>query len=83
MKTKFATRKFAGRFFMNNSKNKNDLLRYENVTLGYGKRVILRDLEFSIARGDYVAIVGANGSGKTTLLKSILGLLNAQEKRTH
>ena len=66
---------------MNNSPHENDLLRYENVTLGYGKRAILRDLNFAITRGDYLAIVGANGSGKTTLLKSILGLLTPQQGR--
>ena len=64
-----------------NIETKHDLLRYQNVTLGYGKQAILHDLDFAVARGDYLAIVGANGSGKTTLLKSILGLLPPQNGR--
>ena len=39
------------------------------------RRVILQDVDFSIKKGDYVAITGPNGGGKTTLLRIILGLL--------
>jgi ABC-type Mn2+/Zn2+ transport system ATPase subunit len=52
-----------------------DLLRFDHVEAGYGKRRILRDLSFSIAAGDYTAIVGSNGSGKTTLLRTLLRIL--------
>lgn len=50
-------------------------IRFENVTLGYGKRIILRDLNFSIATGDYFGLVGPNGAGKTTILRAILRTL--------
>jgi ABC-type Mn2+/Zn2+ transport system ATPase subunit len=52
-----------------------ELLRFDNVQAGYGKRRILHDLNFSIAAGDYTAIVGSNGSGKTTLLRTLLRIL--------
>jgi ABC-type Mn2+/Zn2+ transport system ATPase subunit len=52
-----------------------ELLRFENASIGYGGRAILRDLDFSIRSADYLAIVGSNGSGKTTLLRALLGLI--------
>jgi ABC-type Mn2+/Zn2+ transport system ATPase subunit len=55
------------------------LLTFDNVTLGYGKRVILTDLSFTLRAGDYVGIVGPNGAGKTTLLYAILGALRPKE----
>jgi zinc/manganese transport system ATP-binding protein len=36
-------------------------------------RVILEDVDFTLARGEFCGLIGANGSGKTTLLRSILG----------
>ena len=54
------------------------LLTFANVTLGYGRRVILNDLSFSLCAGDYVGIVGPNGAGKTTLLRAILGAIKPQ-----
>lgn len=54
------------------------LLRFENVTLGYGRRRVVEALDFAVARGDYLAIVGSNGAGKTTLLRGLLGTLAPQ-----
>jgi len=48
---------------------------FENVTLGYGSKVILRAMTFAIEEGDYFGIVGPNGAGKTTILRAILGVL--------
>ena len=47
----------------------------KNVTIGYDKNPILKNLSFEINNGDYVCIVGENGAGKSTLIKSILGLV--------
>ena len=47
----------------------------ENLTLGYGTKVIIENLNFQVNKGDYLCIVGENGSGKTTLMKTILRLL--------
>lgn len=46
----------------------------ENLTLGYEGRAVVTGLSFSVAAGDYLAIVGENGSGKTTLIRTLLGL---------
>jgi ABC-type Mn2+/Zn2+ transport system ATPase subunit len=51
------------------------LVEFRNVTLGYGKKVILRDINFTIFQGDFFGLVGPNGAGKTTLLRAILGTL--------
>ena len=50
------------------------LLICENITLGYGSRVLAEHLSFSVEPGEYLCILGENGSGKTTLLKVLLGL---------
>ena len=54
------------------------LLTFQNVALGYGRRRILEDLNFTLRSGDYIGIVGPNGAGKTTLLHAILGSLSEQ-----
>lgn len=56
----------------------NPILRFDNVTLGYRRRVVLEKLSFHICRGEFLGIVGPNGSGKTTILRAILGLLRPQ-----
>src|SRR4051812_20038950 len=52
-----------------------NLIGFEGVDLGYGRRRILTSVDFNIMPGDFLGIVGPNGAGKTTLLKAILGLL--------
>ena len=51
------------------------LIEFQNTTLGYGRKVVLKDLSFAINAGDYFGMVGPNGAGKTTLLRAILGTL--------
>lgn len=50
------------------------LLTCENLSIGYDGKRILQDLNFSVASGDYLCILGENGTGKSTLMKTILGL---------
>ena len=45
----------------------------EHVTKGYGERVLIDDLSFSLPRGGIVGVVGPNGAGKTTLFRMIVG----------
>jgi len=50
---------------------------------GAGAVVAIRELTFSVARGEFVCIVGPSGCGKTTLLKSIAGLLKPTRGSAH
>jgi ABC-type Mn2+/Zn2+ transport system ATPase subunit len=51
------------------------LIEFQDVVLGYGRKVVLRDLNFTINSSEFFGIVGANGSGKTTILRALLGIL--------
>ena len=47
------------------------LVKYTDVVLNREENTILRDVNFSVVRGDFLYIIGKVGSGKSTLLKSI------------
>jgi neutral amino acid transport system ATP-binding protein len=50
-------------------------LDVRSVHCGYGKEEIIHGIDFHVARGEIVAILGPNGCGKTTLLKAVLGYI--------
>lgn len=52
-----------------------EVIKLEKVNYSYGKNPALTDINLSIRKGEFVAILGQNGSGKTTLLKQLNGLL--------
>lgn len=52
-----------------------NILEVKNLSFEYYDGVVLRDVSFSLEKGDFLGIIGANGTGKSTLLKLILGLL--------
>jgi branched-chain amino acid transport system ATP-binding protein len=51
------------------------MLKVSDVTAGYGRTIILRDVSIDVRPGEVVTVIGANGAGKTTLLRAISGLL--------
>ncbi len=51
-------------------------LELRNMTKSFGNNTVLKDLDFTVNRGDKVAFVGPNGAGKTTLSRIIAGVLN-------
>ena len=51
------------------------LLRVAGLSAAYGPVRVLHDVDFSIAMGESLAVLGANGAGKTTLLRAISGLM--------
>jgi branched-chain amino acid transport system ATP-binding protein len=53
------------------------LLDVQGLRAGYGATPILQGVEFSVGKGEIVAIIGRNGVGKTTLMKCLIGLLPA------
>jgi phospholipid/cholesterol/gamma-HCH transport system ATP-binding protein len=54
---------------------------FECVTLSFDDNVVLRDISFSVPRGQMMVVLGASGSGKSVLLKLILGLLKPDAGR--
>jgi iron complex transport system ATP-binding protein len=50
------------------------LVEVSGLAFSYGRRSVFRDVGFSIARGELVALCGPNGAGKSTLLRLLLGL---------
>jgi ABC-type Mn2+/Zn2+ transport system ATPase subunit len=50
-------------------------LEVENASIGYGEKIIMRDLSFQVPHGARVAVVGPNGAGKSTLFKALVGIL--------
>ena len=52
-------------------------LELENVSKSYGASSVLRDINLSLEKGEFVAIVGYSGAGKTTFISLIAGLIKA------
>lgn len=49
------------------------VLIMEDLTIGYGEKVLAKGINLTLRRGEKTALLGANGTGKTTLLRTILG----------
>ena len=56
-------------------------IRFEDVTLGYGRRPAVHHLRGMIPAGSLTAVVGPNGAGKSTLLKAVAGALRPLDGR--
>ncbi|MCM8798364.1 MAG: ABC transporter ATP-binding protein [Candidatus Omnitrophica bacterium] len=51
------------------------LLSVENLSCGYGNKIILKEIDFQMKEGEFLGIIGPNGVGKSTLLKTILRII--------
>jgi branched-chain amino acid transport system ATP-binding protein len=51
------------------------LLNVQGVNAGYGRLMVLRDMTFSMTKGETLAVIGPNGAGKTTLLWALSGMI--------
>jgi len=65
------TKKFRIKSFKKNE----PLLELKNISLSFGKRLILDDINFSLNKGEILGMLGPNGAGKSTIFNLIIGLL--------
>jgi ABC-type polar amino acid transport system ATPase subunit len=56
-------------------------LRVENLWKSFGDHHVLRGVDFSVGRGELVAIVGESGGGKTVLLEQLIGQMSSDKGR--
>ena len=55
------------------------MLRISNISKYFADQIILKEISFTVARGQKIAVIGPNGGGKSTLLKIIAGLLEPDQ----
>jgi ABC-type multidrug transport system ATPase subunit len=55
--------------------NSNIEFKVTKVTKSYGKKDVLKGINFTIEKGERIAIIGPNGSGKSTLINIITGIV--------
>ena len=53
--------------------NLSEIIKFSDVSIGYGRKIILKNLSLSINQNDFIGLVGPNGAGKTTFLRTLLG----------
>ena len=64
------------KFRIKSFKNLNSIIEFENVSLAYGDRLILDNINFKINEGQIFGMLGPNGVGKSTIFNLITGLIN-------
>lgn len=60
-----------------------DCILVDEITHGYGERILFEKASIAIERGDRIALIGPNGAGKSTLLRMITGRENPQHGSVH
>jgi polar amino acid transport system ATP-binding protein len=60
-----------------------EMIRFDGVVKKYGEHVVLRELDFTVAPGEFVTLIGPSGSGKTTILRLLMMLERVDAGRIH
>ena len=64
------------KFRIKSFKNQNAMIEFENISLSYGNRLILDNINFKINEGQIFGMLGPNGVGKSTIFNLITGLIS-------
>ncbi len=56
------------------NKTSNTIVSIEDLSIGYGKKIIQKNINLTISKGQMVCLIGKNGCGKSTLLKTLAGI---------
>ena len=67
------------KFRIKSFKQKKPILRMENVSLSFGSRQILENINFEINKGEIFGMLGPNGVGKSTIFNLITGLITPEK----
>lgn len=59
--------------------NENYLIKCDNVSFAYEGKTAVKNISFTMSKGDYLCILGENGTGKSTIIKGLLGLIKPQQ----
>ena len=51
------------------------MIRICDLTVGYGKKIVVSNINQEISKGEFISLLGPNGSGKTTILRTLSRLL--------
>ena len=63
--------------------NSFEKLEFSNVSFSYGDIEVLKDVSFSVNKGEFVALCGISGAGKSTLSKILLSVINPDDGRAY
>lgn len=56
-----------------------ETIQVHDLQQGYGKTIVLRDINLTVASGEILALIGPSGAGKTTLISTIMGMLKPKQ----
>ena len=54
-------------------------VRFENVSISYGSKQVVKDFSLSVKDGEIMGIIGPSGCGKTTLIRALCGLIKPEK----
>ena len=67
------------KFRIKSFKQKKSILKLDNVSLSFGNRQILENINFEINKGEIFGMLGPNGVGKSTIFNLITGLISPEK----
>ena len=67
------------KFRIKSFKQKKPILKLENVSLSFGNRQILENINFEINKGEIFGMLGPNGVGKSTIFNLVTGLISPEK----